>query len=569
MATGYSGVAIYTRSSVCAPIRAEEGITGILRPPKSSTSFFELPEEQQIGGYPSISQYGDMPFDAAAIDAEGRCVILEFPAFVLIGTYCPADSSGTKSDFRIGFLNLLDARIRNLTAMGKRVILAGDINIMRDEIDCALLDERLRKEGMTVEEFFSRPARRLFNHLLEGGKIYGERDKGLEKPVLVDICREFFPDRKGMYTHWETKRNYRPANFGSRIDYICVSPEIKSWFSEANIQEGLQGSDHCPVFALLKDKVMLHGVEMDISDIMNPPGMFQGGLRKQEWTVKNLLPTSAKKMPDFDKRRSIKDMFMKPALSKRQSSTVSHRGSEGPGKSVDREAASAENVTQAPPSPLTPSSMKEAGSKATSQALSPTLNNTPAKRPASSQPLYRPTKKIKAAASKAAKNAPAKGQTSLAGFFKPKRASPVAEDTPKMSLSNSGTEKDQQSKSTNDITSLNGTRDTKTTSAPSTPSKEICATFNLADQPDVVDPIVAKESWDKLLRKRAVPRCEHGEPCISLLTKKPGVNCGRSFYICPRPLGPTGEKEKNSEWRCGTFIWSSDWKGEKAETAGG
>ncbi len=36
---------------------------------------------------------------------------------------------------------------------------------------------------------------------------------------------------------------------------------------------------------------------------------------------------------------------------------------------------------------------------------------------------------------------------------------------------------------------------------------------------------------------------------------------GRSFYICPTDrLGPLGEKEKGTEWRCGTFIWSSEWK---------
>jgi len=34
---------------------------------------------------------------------------------------------------------------------------------------------------------------------------------------------------------------------------------------------------------------------------------------------------------------------------------------------------------------------------------------------------------------------------------------------------------------------------------------------------------------------------------------------GRSFYVCARPLGPSGDKERGTEWRCGTFIWSSDW----------
>lgn len=107
-----------------------------------------------------------------------------------------------------------------------------------------------------------------------------------------------------------------------------------------------------------------------------------------------------------------------------------------------------------------------------------------------------------------------------------------------------------------------------------------------AEEPDsgkFIDPFETRESWSKLLGKRTAPKCEgHGEPCISLITKKPGINCGRwslssspsglrclllmlltgrSFYICPRPRGPSGEKEIGTPFRCKTFIWSSDWNG--------
>lgn len=74
----------------------------------------------------------------------------------------------------------------------------------------------------------------------------------------------------------------------------------------------------------------------------------------------------------------------------------------------------------------------------------------------------------------------------------------------------------------------------------------------------------AKDSWTKIFSKKPEPRCEgHDEPCILLKTKKPGINCGRQFYICPRPLGPSGSKEKATEWRCGTFVWASDWNSKK------
>ena len=74
------------------------------------------------------------------------------------------------------------------------------------------------------------------------------------------------------------------------------------------------------------------------------------------------------------------------------------------------------------------------------------------------------------------------------------------------------------------------------------------------------DPVENKESWSKLFAKPVAPRCEgHDEPCITLLTKKPGINLGRSFWMCSRPLGPSGTKERNTQWRCQTFIWCSDW----------
>ena len=177
--------------------------------------------------------------DAATLDSEGRCVILEFPAFVIVGTYCPAARDETRDDFRLGFLNVLDCRIRNLVAMGKRVILTGDLNISRSEFDTANAEATMRKNGMNGEEYVSTPSRRLFNHLLVGGKIFGARDEGREEAVMWDICRSFHPERPGMFTCWEQKVNARPGNHGSRIDYVLCSKDMQDWFLDSNIQEGL------------------------------------------------------------------------------------------------------------------------------------------------------------------------------------------------------------------------------------------------------------------------------------------------------------------------------------------
>jgi len=238
---GYSGVGIYTRNATCAPIRAEEGILGVLTPPNSTTAYRDLPESTHIGGYPSeiqIAEFG-VPIDPALLDSEGRCVCLEFPAFVLFGVYSPANSNGQRDDFRYGFLCALDCRIRNLIKMGKRVVIVGDLNVSRNEIDTAGVVEELRKSGMSHEDYISTPNRRIFNQLIVGGEVVGERDEGREQPVLMDIVRDFHPYRQGMYTHWEQKVNARPGNFGSRIDFVLACRTMDGWFSDANIQEGL------------------------------------------------------------------------------------------------------------------------------------------------------------------------------------------------------------------------------------------------------------------------------------------------------------------------------------------
>jgi AP endonuclease-2 len=223
---------------------------GVLFPPDSKTSYCELPEGKSIGGYPSLTQLVDIGVDPIALDSEGRCVVLEFPAFVLFGVYSPANSNGMRDDFRHGFLKALDIRIRNLDAMGKRVILTGDLNVSRDPRDSACVEEDLRKMGLSHVDYISSPNRRIFNQLLDGGDVVKPRDAGREQPILSDLCREFYPTRKAMYTHWEQKINARPGNYGSRIDYVLCSISMRPWFVDANIQEGLMVRFQCNYYEL-------------------------------------------------------------------------------------------------------------------------------------------------------------------------------------------------------------------------------------------------------------------------------------------------------------------------------
>ncbi|KAJ4259640.1 Class II abasic (AP) endonuclease [Fusarium torreyae] len=525
---GYSGVAIYTRNSKCAPIRAEEGITGILTPPKSTTSYRDLPEDQQIGGYPRSDQL-DGIVDEATLDSEGRCVVLEFPGFVLLGVYSPANRDESRDEFRIGFFQALDVRIRNLIAAGKQVILTGDLNVIRSEIDSTNVSEALRKEGIDLSDWMNLPARRVFNQLIFEGSVLGERDQGRETPALWDLCRCFHPERAGMNTCWDTKRNTRPANNGSRIDYVLCSDGIKSWFNFANIQEGLMGSDHCPVFASFSDKVKVGDEERALVEMLNPPGMFEGDKRLRDWSPKDLLPLSAKLIPEFDRRQSIRDMFTKkaaPAAPTRESTNTDALAGSLRNEISDTQETS-EKLDDASESQTSVASTPKLGETTDSVKQSITQMNT--KRPAAAaEMISRPLKKTKTPTSaNDSKSKVAPGQRTLQGFFKPKApaaqasksnqvaASSIPSPTKKPTGPAKGLASPQRLSSTPQGTPTNGS-----------PSRVSQRSSDPDSSDRVFDPIEAKESWSKLLGKRVAPRCEHNEPCISLTTKKPGVNCG-------------------------------------------
>jgi AP endonuclease-2 len=465
------------------------------------------------------------------------------------------DSNGLRDGFRIGFLEAVETRIRNLTKMGKNVIWAGDLNVSRDTIDTARAEESMTAEGMTHDQYLSTPNRRIFNQLLLNGKVPGQRDEGREEPVLYDLCREFHPEREGMFTHWEQKINARPGNFGSRIDFILCSLAMKDWFKEANIQEGLMGSDHCPVYAVTKDKVPTteFGEERHVLDLLNPADMFKDGVRLREYDpAKDILPLSGKLLTEFTKRRSIRDMFSKkPALSETTSTPMPTM--------VETSTATEVDVAEPIPAAATePDKELEPGAAtATSSAAIgiPILSQTPLKsaekrRASASASPIKPVKRGKSNASAAPSKASKGGQQSLKGFFQPKTK--AADPSPT---------KDTAPASP----AANGVGDSLSQSTASMPSPSPSAAGPITSEFFDSDPRASQEaskaSWTKLFSKKPSPRCEHGEPCITLTTKKPGVNCGRQFWICPRPIGPSGQKEVGTQWRCGTFIWSSDWKG--------
>lgn len=273
---GYSGVGCWVRIpprdspkyNALQVLRAEEGITGYLevKNGKQSVSYRD-DSEIGIGGYIPDDSLPDhiSTSDALQLDSEGRCVIVELKCgIVVISVYCPANSTCTDEGevFRMRYLKLLFARIRNLQMMGKMVVLMGDLNICRDLIDHAVSLEEYHisigneSTGTQIDEEYRDfaikfivnpevPHRLLLNQILDDSMVPNTDNEF----CLIDTTRKVQGrDRLKMYTVWNTLKNTRPSNFGSRIDFILVSKDLGNNIEKADILPDIIGSDHCPVF---------------------------------------------------------------------------------------------------------------------------------------------------------------------------------------------------------------------------------------------------------------------------------------------------------------------------------
>jgi exodeoxyribonuclease-3 len=164
-------------------------------------------------------------FSHPDFDMESRIVQAAFGNLVLASVYVP---NGNKDyPAKLEFLRRLAAWTRELHAQGKELILCGDINITRTEMD---VHPRERKPGIVGQ----RPEEReLFARLL------GEH--------LVDVGRKLDPENANLFTWWAPWRNMRSRNIGWRLDYILASPAIAARATSCAVLADVGTSDHAPV----------------------------------------------------------------------------------------------------------------------------------------------------------------------------------------------------------------------------------------------------------------------------------------------------------------------------------
>ena len=166
-------------------------------------------------------------------DHEGRILALDLKDFWLVSVYTPnAQDELKRLDYRMRWEDDFRIFLKKLEEE-KPVVVCGDLNVAKEEIDLKNPKTNRKNAGFTDEE------RNKMRELLASG--------------FVDSFRYLHPDEESAYSWWSYRFRAREKNTGWRIDYFLTSESLKERIQEAKIHPEIFGSDHCPVELVLSE----------------------------------------------------------------------------------------------------------------------------------------------------------------------------------------------------------------------------------------------------------------------------------------------------------------------------
>jgi exodeoxyribonuclease-3 len=161
-------------------------------------------------------------------DFEHRIATVQLPEATVASIYVP--NGGKDFPAKMRFLEALDAYAAAFEASEAPLILCGDMNVTRTDMD---VHPKERKPGATGQ----RPEERaLIERLLSRG--------------LVDVHRQLEPANADLFTWWAPWRNMRARNIGWRLDYVFASRALAARATSCSVQRETGTSDHGPVVAV-------------------------------------------------------------------------------------------------------------------------------------------------------------------------------------------------------------------------------------------------------------------------------------------------------------------------------
>jgi exodeoxyribonuclease-3 len=189
-------------------------------------------------GHSGVALFTDIRGEASACEEvdilhEGRINEYHFGNIAFFNVYFPnGQRSEERLAYKLAFYDRFLDYINRLREEGKSIIFCGDVNTAHKEIDIARPKENEHTSGFLPIE------RAWMDKLVENG--------------YIDTFRHIHGDEPERYSWWSYRTKARERNVGWRIDYFFVSDDLKDRIVDADILDGIMGSDHCPVTLVME-----------------------------------------------------------------------------------------------------------------------------------------------------------------------------------------------------------------------------------------------------------------------------------------------------------------------------
>lgn len=320
---------------------------------------------------------------------------------------------------------------------------------------------------------------------------------------------------------WNTKISARKSNYGTRVDFILITPNLIPWIAAADIQPEIKGSDHCPVFVDFRDEIMnANGVTIKLRDVL--------GVQATSGKPKEPPRMAAKFWDEHSGKQTLLEKF----FGKQPMGTQALEPpptlilvSDASGELLDRESSSSvaqspcpsNSKSHDPPNPFSSSP------SVTSPAILPTLPTSKRKNTVqtttSKKLKLMPTRKNEIGKPKEKKP----GQSKIASFFsQPKDPNSQTSSSSSTTSISKGKERAHPQ--------VDEDADYRLALLLSSQESTTCSSSS-QDRPEKE----TTQAWNDLLAPIQPPKCiVHGEPAREFTVNKQGPNKGKKFFICSR-----------------------------------
>ena len=182
------------------------------------------------GGEPELRQVG-LPGDPD--DSHSRYIEAEVDGLIVASIYLPNGNpiSTEKFEYKLQWMERLEAHAAGLLAAERSTVLAGDYNVIPEDRDT------FSRRAMAGDALFQPESQAAFRTIVNQG--------------WTDALRALHPEEPKLFTFWDYQAGAWQRDAGFRIDHLLCSPQAADRLRGAEVHKWARGeekaSDHAPV----------------------------------------------------------------------------------------------------------------------------------------------------------------------------------------------------------------------------------------------------------------------------------------------------------------------------------